>query len=215
MVGGSTNGVDRGIGGRRLDRGAIFELLTNDRRRYAAFYLLTRDEGRPFTIGEMAKQIAAWEYGITVSEVSPRERKLVYNSLQQSHLPKLAEFGVVKYDTGRGTVEITERGNLLKGFLYAGLTDGWVWKYVYLGIGTLGLVVGLGLTLEISPVTEITPLGWLLLFSMTLCVCSVLNVCHARLRPRLGKRPPSVSENRTVTEQRPDRSPGGEESSND
>lgn len=215
MVGGSTNGVESEIARRRLDRGTTFELLTNDRRRYATYYLLTREEGGPFTIGEMADQIAAWEYGTTVSEVSPRERKLVYNSLQQSHLPKLAEFGIVEYDADRGTVEITEQGHLLEGFLYAGESDGWVWRYVYLGIGTLGLVVGFGLALDISPVTGLSPVGWLLLFSATLCVCSVLHVYHARLRPRLGNKPPSVSENRTVTPQKPNRSPGREESSND
>jgi hypothetical protein len=199
----------------RLNRGAIFELLNNDRRRYAIFYLLTRNGDEPLTIGEMAERIAAWEHGITISEVSSRERKLVYNSLQQSHLPKLADFGVIKYAADRGTVEITEHGKLLEEFLYAGLADEQIWKYVYFGIGSLGLVSGLALFLNISPVTAINPLGWLLLFSGMLCVCSIIHAYREYLQLRHGNKPPSLREGRKFFPSEPGHSLGSEKQRGD
>jgi len=197
MTGERSNGIESEITTERLSRSSVFTLLDNDRRRYALFHLLASDGDGPLTIGSMAERIAAWENEISVGEVTSRERKLVYNSLQQSHLPKLAEFGVVEYDADRGTVELTEQGRVLEEFLYAGLADEQVWKYVYFGIGTFGLVLGLVLSLEVQIVTFITPLEWLVLISVILCVCSILHAYREYLRIREIEEPPSLKTERT------------------
>lgn len=57
------------------------------------------------TQGELAEHIAAVENDVDRSEVTSTQRKRVYISLYQSHLPKLEEAGAIDFDENRGTVE--------------------------------------------------------------------------------------------------------------
>ena len=82
--------------GDALSRDVAFEILTNPRRRYTMAYLRSQDE--PVPIGELAEVVAAWERDTSVELVSSKERKSVYTSLYQTHLPKMADAGVVDYD---------------------------------------------------------------------------------------------------------------------
>jgi hypothetical protein len=89
------------------DRGwhdEAFDLLSNHRRRYV-LHCLTRDGG-PAELGDLAERIAAWENGTTVRGVSAAQRKRVYTSLQQVHLPRMDESGVVEFDDRAGAVEL-------------------------------------------------------------------------------------------------------------
>jgi DNA-binding transcriptional ArsR family regulator len=75
----------------------LFDVLANQRRRFA-LHLLKREGDETVTIGEMAEQIAAWENGIDMAEITGNERKRVYTALQQSHLPKMDNAGVVEFN---------------------------------------------------------------------------------------------------------------------
>jgi len=83
-----------------------FELLGNRRRWYVLQYLW--GHSRLVETGDLAIQIAAWENDVSVEEVTPQQRKRVYNSLQQHHLPRLAEHDVIEYESTRRTVELVE-----------------------------------------------------------------------------------------------------------
>ncbi|APE95377.1 DUF7344 domain-containing protein [Halodesulfurarchaeum formicicum] len=85
----------------RLDE--IFGVLQNQRRRLILRYL--DEEKAPTDIGTLAEHVAAVENDITRSELHSKQRKRVYISLYQSHLPKLDSAGAVVYDQDRGTVE--------------------------------------------------------------------------------------------------------------
>nr|WP_136591542.1 hypothetical protein [Salinigranum halophilum] len=65
----------------------------------------------------LSRQVAAWENGKSLEEVSAEERRRVYNALQQFHLPKLRDVGVVFYDSDRGTVRSTMITKELKTYL--------------------------------------------------------------------------------------------------
>lgn len=95
----------------RLSKDIIFELLTSPRRRGVICYL--KSVGGEATRGELAEQLAAAEHDIDQSEVSAQQRKRLYISLYQVHLPRLADAEVIEYDEDRGTVELTDRANLL------------------------------------------------------------------------------------------------------
>jgi hypothetical protein len=90
-----------------VDMDRIFGVLGNSRRRYVLNYLSTR-EGT-VTMSDLAEQVAAWECGKPTERLGSKERKRVYVSLYQSHLPKMAEASAVAYDKDRGEIERGER----------------------------------------------------------------------------------------------------------
>lgn len=98
-----------------LSKDAIFEILRSSRRRSALRWLAEWD-GRG-TTRKLAEHIAAEEKDITVRELASKQRKTVYISLYQGHLPKLADYGVVTYNRSRGTVELTEMADVLFPYL--------------------------------------------------------------------------------------------------
>jgi hypothetical protein len=94
----------------RLDR--IFAILQNHRRRLVLEYLREHDST---TQGDLARHVAAVENDIAESAVTSTQRKRVYVSLYQAHLPKLDDFGAISFDQDRGTVERTpQTDDLLK-----------------------------------------------------------------------------------------------------
>jgi len=96
----------------QLDR--IFTILQNHRRRLVLEYLRDHDST---TQGDLARHVAAVENGIPESAVTSTQRKRVYVSLYQAHLPKLDDFGAISFDRDRGTVERTPRTDELLRYL--------------------------------------------------------------------------------------------------
>ena len=92
-----------------LKKDDLFHLLQNERRRRVLKYLSDTDGA--VEMRDIAEQIAAWEYETTVQQLSSQERQRVYIALYQTHLPKLAEAGVITYDQSRGIVEQTPLTN--------------------------------------------------------------------------------------------------------
>jgi len=97
-----------------LDRGMVFTLLKNPRRRAVLRHLEDTPET---TLADLADRIAAEENDTTPELLSSSERKRVYISLYQSHLPKLAEFGVIEYDQSRGDVLRQPAATRLRAYL--------------------------------------------------------------------------------------------------
>lgn len=96
----------------QLDR--IFAILRNHRRRLVLAYLREHDAT---TQGDLARHVAAVENEIPESAVTSTQRKRVYVSLYQAHLPKLDDFGAISFDRDRGTVERTDRTDELLRYL--------------------------------------------------------------------------------------------------
>ncbi len=116
----------------------VYEVLSNRRRRYAIHYL--KQSGDPVDVSTLAEQVAAWENGKSVAELESQERKRVYISLYQSHLPTLEKRGLVVYDDDRGIVELT--GPIVEAEIYLEVVaeQNVPWSYFYFG---LSLVSGL------------------------------------------------------------------------
>lgn len=134
----------------------IYDVLSNRRRRYAIHYL--KQAGEPVDISTLAERVAAWENDKSPGELDSKERKRVYISLYQSHLPTLAERGVITYDSDRGIVELADP--LANADIYLEIVAGESisWSYFYLGLSLVsGLLVGLtyyevGVLEDVSPV---------------------------------------------------------------
>jgi hypothetical protein len=88
-----------------LERDHVYEALEHPRRRYLCYTLLEDDE---WSLSELAGKIAAWETDQPADEVSEPERQRVYVSLYHSHVPKLADCGVVSFDADAETLSTAE-----------------------------------------------------------------------------------------------------------
>ena len=84
----------------------IFMILRSSRRRLLLHYL--EQSGGTRTRGELARYVAAAEEDVEMSQVTTTDRKRVYVSLHQTHLPTMDDVGIIDYDKDRGTVELRE-----------------------------------------------------------------------------------------------------------
>lgn len=69
------------------------------------------------TLTKLSARVAAWENGVSMDDVSSRQRKQVYSSLYQTHVPRLSEHGLVEYDADDRTVRLTGDRDRLRRFL--------------------------------------------------------------------------------------------------
>jgi hypothetical protein len=77
-----------------IQRSELFHLLSNHRRRYALHACKRRE--LPITLSDLAEQVAAWENDKSVAELNYQERRRVYTSMQQTHLPAMEDAGVME-----------------------------------------------------------------------------------------------------------------------
>lgn len=91
---------------RTLSPDEVFATLKNPRRRSVIRYL--QENGGQSTVRELTAEIAAIENDVPVSELAYGQRKTVYTSLYQTHLPKLDELDVIDYDQRSGDVVLAD-----------------------------------------------------------------------------------------------------------
>lgn len=134
-----------------------FELLSNHRRRYAIHHL--QREGTS-DIGGLSRQVAAWENGTEPTAVTSAERKRVYTSLQQFHLPKLDEKGVVEYDERAGEVTLSDGAEGLDVYLEVVGRKDVPWSQYYLGLAAVNAAL-LGLAVAgVWPFATFSGVAW-------------------------------------------------------
>ncbi len=175
-----------------LTKGEIFEVLRNQRRRYVLQYL--KQDGQPVELGDLAQQVAAWEYETTVDEVTPAQRKRVYTTLQQTHLPKMDESGILSFDSDRGIIEPTDRTRDINVYLEIVPGHEFAWRELYLSLGAIGCALVAALWLEIYPLTMLSDLTWLGVLSVTITATAAAHIYHERhMRLGYGHQPPELS----------------------
>lgn len=91
--------------GEPLDTEVLFQTLSNQRRRFVVHALEQHDN--EIELRNLSTQVAAWENEKDVEAVTSTERRRVYNSLQQVHLPQMDRDDVVDYDKRAGTIRPT------------------------------------------------------------------------------------------------------------
>lgn len=133
-------------------KGEIFELLSSHRRRYTLQFCKQADGA--VTLSELAEQVAAWEQEKPIEELTSAERKRVYTSLQQTHLDRLEEAGMITRE--RDEIELTDEAETLDVYLDIVPEESVPWSVYYLGLSFLSLTVLAGLWLDILP-TEMIP----------------------------------------------------------
>jgi hypothetical protein len=120
-----------------LTQDTVYDLLSNARRRFVISFLRGRDE--PIELSELSKRVAAWENETDVDDLTDQQVKRVYVSLYQTHIPKLADSGLVDYDKDTGEVSLTSNIEELDTYLPEGDQRQIPWQFVYAAVAVAGL----------------------------------------------------------------------------
>ena len=119
-----------------IDTKEIHDILRNDRRQLALRYLKQRL--RPVEVGELSEHIAEREVG---ESPPPRDcRQSVYNTLSQTHLPKLEELGFVDFDRDEKIVSLRETAREIDVYMDVITPLGVTWETYYRSLGVLALI---------------------------------------------------------------------------
>lgn len=96
------------VGSDRQDE--IFSVLSHSHRRFILQYLHSADT--PISIDELAAELVAWKNPLSAADqLSDGRATLVKISLMHSHLPKMAEAGLIRYDEIQQTVTLGDRAD--------------------------------------------------------------------------------------------------------
>jgi DNA-binding transcriptional ArsR family regulator len=161
-----------------LSRDLVFATLSNARRRYVLHYLKRHDG--PVTIRELAEQIAAWENETSMDELTYKQRKRVYTSLHQTHLPKLASAGFIESERSWEAITLSERARGLEVYLEVVPEEDIPWSEFYLGLAGVGVALVTGLWFGAYPLTILSDLTWAGLFAVALFVVAVIHAYDSR-----------------------------------
>ncbi|MWV41692.1 hypothetical protein [Natrialba sp. INN-245] len=138
-----------------LSEGEIFEILANGRRRETLRHLTETRDGA-VTLSSLAIAIATAESG--QSPPPPRVRESVWSSLHQTHLPKLDELGVVRYDSDSGIVTLCDQAREIYTHMEIFAWNGLSWSELYRGLGIGSLLAVLAVLLEAPFVGSADPI---------------------------------------------------------
>lgn len=174
-----------------LSEDLIFDVLKNRRRRYTLHYL--KQKNGPVELSELAEQVAAWENDKEVSGLTANERKSVYTSLYQTHLPKLADAGIVDYNRNRGIIELSENAAQLEGYLTP--KDEFPWIKYYLGLTIISAVLVLADWIGVFPFSAIPDELWGAIIVAAFAFSALAHYLHRR-NLQTSTEPPELNEQR-------------------
>lgn len=157
------------------ERDEMFSLLSNQRRRFALH--ACKRFGTPMELSDLAERVAAWEYDKQVSELETDERRRVYTSMQQSHLPAMEDAGVIEFD-GR-EVTLTGEAEDLEIYMEIVPEDSIPWGKYYLGLSLISALVLGGVALDVYP-ESIPDLVWAAMMLAAFGVSSAAHVLWSR-----------------------------------
>lgn len=152
-----------------IDESKIYDLLRNERRRQVLKHL--RQSLGSMSLRDLARHIACDETG--ESPPPKNIKRSVYNSLHQTHLPKLDRQGIVQYDKNRKVVSLSDGARNINRYLDMTAPFGLTWGEFYRTLGTIGLL------LVVLSMVNVPVLGWippLLLATTFLAVIAVSTI---------------------------------------
>lgn len=168
-----------------LDREGVFDVLSNSRRRYAVEYLKKHDEGSHIELSDLVDYIAARENDTSITRVDYKQRKRVYSSLRQSHLPKLQEYDLIEYDKNRGTIGLNDAIREVQMHLEYVPENDIPWCYHYLGLAAVAGGVVVLKSLSVSPFSELSMVPFGTVITVVFGVSAIVHTLYTK-RNRLG-----------------------------
>ncbi|MXV61093.1 hypothetical protein GS429_03265 [Natronorubrum sp. JWXQ-INN-674] len=162
-----------------LTQAELFDVFSNARRRLAVQYL--KRKGGTCDLAPLVEQVAAWENDTAPDDVTRTQRRRVYISLYQTHLPMLEDHGIVDWDPDDHAIELLPSEEIFDPYLDHRLDGQRPWHRLYATVTSLG-VVALALSwLSVGPLTVTAAPA----IALTLCllVLAVAVAQHVSRRP--------------------------------
>ncbi|OYR56774.1 DUF7344 domain-containing protein [Halorubrum halodurans] len=133
-----------------VPRETVFEILRNERRRHVLRYLKAHPD-RPVAFDDLVEHVAARENDVPPDELTATQRKRVYSGLTQTHLPMLAERGVIRYDPETRRVDLTDAARRVEFYLEPVPESRIPWSYYFLGLSLVAAALLGSKALAIPP----------------------------------------------------------------
>ncbi|WP_254537975.1 DUF7344 domain-containing protein [Halomarina litorea] len=167
-----------------LTEAEVFDVLSNQRRRFTYHYLKQADSP-VVDLRQVVDHVAAWECEKEVRELTSAERNRVSTALHQFHLPKMDDCGFVEYDQQRGHVELSDPATELEVYLDVVPGPDVPWSRYYIGLAGVNAVVLAGVLVDVAPFSLLPPTSWLVFLVASLVVSAAAHTYLTR-RMRLG-----------------------------
>jgi len=157
----------------------VFTLLSNRRRRFV-IHALKQSNG-DIEIADLAEQVTAWERDLDPEDVDYKDRRNVQTTLKRTHLPTLAEAGVIRFVDDH-TVEPT--ATLAEVDVYVEVLTGHEipWSLYYTGLSGLSLLLLLANVGGMPMINAFSPIDIAL---FTVVVFAVSAVAHHIIGKRM------------------------------
>ncbi|RQH00352.1 DUF7344 domain-containing protein [Natrarchaeobius oligotrophus] len=159
----------------------LFDVFSNARRRRTVQYLKRR--GGSCDLAPLVEQVAAWENDTPPDEVTRTQRRRVYISLYQTHLPMLEDHGIVDWDPEAHTIELLPSEEVFEPYLDRNLGSERPWHRLYVAVTTIG-VIALGVVWLVPGLTTVDAAAVVALI-LCLVVLALSLVQHVSRRPDL------------------------------
>ncbi|MFC6907237.1 hypothetical protein ACFQGH_19090 [Halalkalicoccus tibetensis] len=127
----------------------------------------------PVSLSDLAQEIAATEQEKEVAELTGKERKRIYTSLQQVHLPMMARANVIEYD-GR-TVELTEDGSDITIYMDIVPSGTVSWAVYYFGLSVISTITLIGVYFDVYP-PQLPDIIWAVLITAVFGSSSIVHL---------------------------------------
>lgn len=172
-----------------LSQDEVYDLLSNPRRRFIISYLREHDHAR---LQDLASTLAAWENETSVDQLTNQQRKRVYVSLYQTHIPKLVDAGIITYDQDSGQVAIESRIEQLDRYIPHRDRATIDWRRAYLAIVIVGGVTYALVAFDVSVFAAVSDvLAGALILVAILAVAAMQYLSErdgtGKLAPRRGR----------------------------
>ena len=121
-----------------LSQAELFDVFSNARRRQTVQYL-KRQRGS-CDLAPLVEQVAAWENETRPEDVTRAQRRRVYISLYQTHLPMLEDHGIVDWDPDAHRIELLPSEETFEPYLDRNLENERPWHLYYGSLALAGTV---------------------------------------------------------------------------
>lgn len=166
-----------------LTQAKLFDVFSNARRRRTVQFL--KRQGGSCDLAPLVEQVAAWENDTDPDDVTRTQRRRVYISLYQTHLPMLEDHGIVDWDPDGHEIELLPSEDRFEPYLDRHLEDQRQWHRLYAAVTAVG-VVAFGLSaLAVGPLT--TAAAPVVALGLCLAVLVLSVVQHVSRRPELAR----------------------------
>lgn len=159
-----------------------FDILSNRRRRMVVRILEEESPTESIDVDYLSRQIAAWEEETSIDGIDYTDRKSVYTSLQQLHLPAMDEAGVVDFDERAGTITATEETEGYTVYLEVINEEDVPWHGYYLGLAAISGALLFPIVLDVAPFDQLPALTVYAFLTVSLLTSAVVHTYFVRQR---------------------------------